>query len=401
MKLIQPKPDYTSPCTVPQHQRIACRLPVTFIKYRYRHHAGPSGYSRLCDYVDTPTLDLSTAMYWLGETVGRPFCLWASKRSTQFEYSRYDCVQELEFLTDALLRNRRRIYHFIYAEKSFSLTARFAGRLKQRGHLLVGTVHHMPEQQSWVSRNHDHFRHFDRLITMDERSVPYWRTITGRSNVQWVANGVDALYFHPRNHPATAATRVVFAGTHERDLEALEATMEFLPPSTGFEFDLIGKSPAIVDLARRFPHVRHHQELSDEAYRNLLQQCSMLLLPLKSSTFCNVALESMACGLPVVTTKGGIEAYLNSDCAVVAEVGDAAGLAEGLHQLRSRLAESSEAARLQAERFSWQEVARQHIQFYAELLDSSPVTPAVSSLRPMSESRGRPEMIPRETITDA
>ena len=75
------EPIYDSALVVPPERRVECSLPVTFIKFRYAHHASPSGYSRICDYVDTPKVELSSSMYWLGETLFRPFCRLSATRS--------------------------------------------------------------------------------------------------------------------------------------------------------------------------------------------------------------------------------------------------------------------------------------------------------------------------------
>jgi glycosyltransferase involved in cell wall biosynthesis len=373
MKLIQPKPNYDSPFPPPDEQKVDVSVPTTILKYRFPHHAGPSGYSRICDYLKTPTVKLSDAFYWLGETVLRPYCLYTSKHSGKFEYSRYDCIMEMQFLYDALYRERGRVYHFIYCEKSVHLTARYAERLKKRGHILVGTVHHMPEQQEWLFKSQDHFRCFDHLITMDQKSIRYWEGVTQKSNVRWIPNGVDDLFFQPpseqtKDHSASDKPRILFAGFHERDFETLDAAITKLSLQGEFQFDLVGKSDKVLAIGSKHKNIQIHKRLSDHEYRELMQKCSLLLLPLHSSTFCNVVLESMACGLPVVTTSGGIEVYLNSEFAHVSKVGDAESLAGGVRELCSRLPQASAAARRQAEKFSWREVAQKHANFYESLV---------------------------------
>lgn len=340
---------------------------MTFVKYRFLHHAAPSGYSRLCDYLDAPRVELSNLIHLLGETLLRPFCLYQAKRGGKYEYSRYDCSLELQLLLDAVLRERSRIYHFIYCEKSFHLCEYFHRSMSERGHRLVGTVHHMPEQQSWLFKSHKHFKLFDALITMDERSIDYWRGVTGRDNVFWVPNGVDTNYFTP-NPAEKTSRRVLFAGTHERDFETLATTVTLLSKDHDFHFDLIGNSAALKALEREFENVTLYSRLSDEQYRQVLQNASLLLLPLHSSTFCNVVLESMACGLPVVTTQGGIEAYLDDACALTSPAGDAVGLVRQVREMAGKLPSASAVARHRAEMFSWSEVARKHLDFYSTLV---------------------------------
>jgi glycosyltransferase involved in cell wall biosynthesis len=79
-------------------------------------------------------------------------------------------------------------------------------------------------------------------------------------------------------------------------------------------------------VAATHPRARWLRRVGDGEYLRLLQQSDLLVLPLRQSTTCTAVLESLACGLPVVTDKGGIEDYLAPDCSVALSVGDAGGM---------------------------------------------------------------------------
>ncbi len=349
MRLIQPPLVIDSSLPVAPSERRCCDLPVRFVKHRYRHHAAPSGYDRICDHIEAPAVRVSPALYWLGETALRPFTLWKSKRSGKWEYSRYDCTMELAVLLD-FATSENRLYHFIYAEKSFHLTQRFAGK---RGHLLIGTVHHPEDHHSWLFKDSSHFAAFDHLITMDRRSIPRWEEITGRRNVSWIPHGVDTAYFSPLDARSAGPMRVAFAGAHDRDLGVLEAVMAAVEArGANVQFDLVGTGSKLEKLARRFARVKHHRRLADEKYRAVLQQADLLLLPLVTSTVCNVVLEALACGTPVVTTQGGIEDYLDDSCALAVAPGDTQAMLNALlvqGGLVAGVPLSREAARRKAE----------------------------------------------------
>lgn len=309
----------------------------------------------------------------MGETVLRPFAIHQAKHGGKFEYSRYDYVLERAVIRD-FLRSQNRTYHFVYAEKSFHLLEKYAGR---NGHHLIGTVHHPPEHAAWLFNGTDHFRCFDQLIVMDPDSIAFWQSVTQRDNVQWLPHGIDTDYFCPieRNtdhHPR----RIVFAGTHERDFDTLRsAVTRFSDEQPNVAFDLIGRHEAITDLADRHDNVTQHINVSDAEYLKIIQEADIVYLPLRRSTVCNAVLEGMACGLGIVTSEGGVTAYLSNDMSVVAPVSDTDA---SVHALRSLLdrprAELRTAALRQAQRFAWPAVARQHVELYAEVADLQPAS---------------------------
>jgi glycosyltransferase involved in cell wall biosynthesis len=71
---------------------------------------------------------------------------------------------------------------------------------------------------------------------------------------------------------------------------------------------------------------------------------------LRVSTTNTAVLEALACGVPVVTTQGGIADYLTPSCGVLAPPSDPQFMARE--------------AREQALRFAWPRVARQMAALY-------------------------------------
>lgn len=368
MRFIQPYPQIDSELLVPPRRRVACAAPVQFVKYRFSHHATASGYDRLCDYVDAPTIRLSKPIYWLGETALRPFTLWQSKTRDRHSYSRYDSTMEIEVMRH-MLTQRSQIYHFIYAEKNFRMCEKLAGK---RGHKLVATVHLPKDHHLRLFEDHSRFRSFDFLISMDKQSVSWWEDITGRANVRWIPHGVDTDYFAPS--VAVTAPRpftVLFAGTHDRDLQSLDAVVGRLQAQApDIRFLFVGGGAELRNIASGRPNVVQKTDLSDSDYKTALQQGDLLFLPLNASTVCNAALEALACGTPIVTTTGGIEDYLDDDCAVVTPHGDVDAMCQAI-LVQAGATEgkklSSTAARRRAESFSWREVARMHVDLYTQV----------------------------------
>ena len=352
---------------VAPEDRVACPVPVYFLRYRYPHHAAPSGYDRLCDYIGE-TIPLSRRQYWMGETVLRLPALWVSKFGGHFEYSRYDYVMERASIRH-FLSHRDSVYHAVYAEKSVRALARFGGR---NGNKLVGTVHHPPEHNEWLFRSVDHFKAFDFVTVVSRKQIPYWESLLGAARVACVPYAVDAAYFQPAPLDPSSSPCCLFVGHHERDFELLPALVErILAGHPLVRFVMLSKDARCEDIARRHDRAIWRKRVSDEEYLAYLRRATLLVLPLKRSTTCTAVLEAMACGVPVVTSEGGIEDYLEPQSSKVFPVGDAEGMAGAVLRLLSDPEERermSLAARRRALEFSWPQTARAMVDIYTRLL---------------------------------
>ena len=366
MKFIQQKPDYSCPLAVPRERVVQCPYPVTFLRYRYPHHAAPSGYDRICDFVDAKTLELPQHLYLAGETILRPWTVWKARTCGVFEHSRYDCIQE-----EALIRHAKksppRIYHFFYGEKLF---LRSGPLLSSLGHKVLLTLHHPETNVNAFIQDYSHFEYASKILTMDATMPEFWNKAVGRNISEWMPHGVDCDYFRPVERAVSDTKTIIFAGTHARDIETLVKTIQSLDSVPRLRFRLLSRDETLESLASQNPNVEVIKWLDDAGYKKFISEADLLLLPLKMSTVCNVVLEAMACGVPVVTSAGGIADYLESQSSKIIDSSSEATWVEAIAELLDRGKNARSKARLQALKFDWPAVASRHIKIFEEMLSA-------------------------------
>jgi glycosyltransferase involved in cell wall biosynthesis len=112
--------------------------------------------------------------------------------------------------------------------------------------------------------------------------------------------------------------------------------------------------------------VRWLGRVDDEELARLYRGAAVAAYPSLYEGFGFPILEAMACGTPVVTSRGGSMAEVAGGAAVLADPFDAASIAAGIEEARSRRGELRERGRARAAEFSWQETARRTIEVYRE-----------------------------------
>jgi glycosyltransferase involved in cell wall biosynthesis len=368
MRLIQPYPDHSSGMAVRSVDRVRTTVPVFFVRYRYPHHAAPSGYDRLCDYIGE-TVALSRSIYWLGETILRLPAIAVAKWGGHFEYSRYDFTMELEVIRH-FLTHHNSVYHFVYGDKCYNLLSHFAGR---NGNKIVVTIHQPPEKTRLLLRSLEHFQKVDFVTVVSGAQVPYWENVVGHGKVAYVPYAVDTSYFTPETKPVGARSpRCIFVGVHDRDFDCLSRVVrQVLTLNDSAEFIMVSSDARCGRIASEHMRAIWKRRVGDEEYRSLLRGSDVLVLPAIRSTTNTAVLEAMACGLPVITNVGGIEDYLDASCARTLPVGDADGIAAAVRELLGNPAElvaMSLRSRQHALEFSWRRTAEKMRGIYEQLM---------------------------------
>jgi glycosyltransferase involved in cell wall biosynthesis len=192
--------------------------------------------------------------------------------------------------------------------------------------------------------------------------------------------GIDTDRFSPEEREPSRTIRVGYCGRLEehKGVHILVSALELLPHH---ELVIVGTGPmrARLEAQVRAAHLDDRVEFRGAVEYDLLpaEYRSFDVLAVPSLTtrswieqFGRVAVEAMACGVPVVASASGALPEVVADGGVLVPPGDAAALAGGIRTLTSDPTVTHEfgrRARDRAQRFSWQSVATQHTALYSEM----------------------------------
>lgn len=122
--------------------------------------------------------------------------------------------------------------------------------------------------------------------------------------------------------------------------------------------------------------VRLLGRVSDDELVRLYQAADVSVVPTRAlEGFGLVTLESMACGTPpIVTDVGGLpDGVVGLDPSLIVPGSDAGALAARILEAADGRVPSRAACRAHAERFSWDEVAKRHIEIYRRAMGERPM----------------------------
>ena len=114
-----------------------------------------------------------------------------------------------------------------------------------------------------------------------------------------------------------------------------------------------------------------YSDVGDDQLRSLYQSSAALLMPLTDATANNALLESLACGLPIISTDlPGTRDYLDNTESLLFKPGDVNGLVEAaltiLNDSNRRRAMAA-SSRARARSLSWASIGEQTLALYQSL----------------------------------
>ena len=279
-------------------------------------------------------------------------------------------LSELEFrLTRRWLRPQ--VNHVLYLENHLELLQPWIKAPKD----LIGTVHLPPI--TWSPERLSALARLNSAIVLYQRDIPFFEQYIGRGRVRFIHHGADADFFKPDGAKQPALPRILYAGVYLRNEPMLVRLVpRLLAKYPELKFDLLVPThhrpkSALAPLLNH-PAATWHAGLSDEQLRELYQQSYLLLLPMNDSGANTVVVESLASGLPVVTTDvGGIRDYGGDSIFPVVTNNDDDAMIDLVGQYLDKPSwrnEIGQQCRQFAEKtLAWPLIVHRHLEVYHEL----------------------------------
>ncbi len=210
----------------------------------------------------------------------------------------------------------------------------------------------------------------------------------GVKNVGWWRRGVDAVSFHPSNfdpavrsemsngHPEDTLLLYVGRLAPEKQIEQLKIVLESVPNT---RLALVGGGPHREALEKHFAGlpVNFVGYRSGKALARAYASADIFVFPSAFESFGLVILESLASGVPVVSSRvGGAQDMISEgQSGYTFEVGDTQALVKGVQDILAtpdRLPQMRIAARQQAERQSWPVIMDELVDCYRAIIEKCP-----------------------------
>jgi glycosyltransferase involved in cell wall biosynthesis len=233
----------------------------------------------------------------------------------------------------------------------------------------------------WSETQRASFARCGGVLAMAQRECDHLRALHPELHVDFIPLGVDTGYWQPAPDAVRERPKQICAiGRYLRNFDMLVRVSATLLAT---ESDLVIRwlvNPDFVmppELAaslppERFQVVRH---LSSAELRQFYQESWLFFTPYGNVTASNAIVETMACGIPIFSTRvGGMESYVRDAGVLVKDNDDEAMLAviRGcLHSRSQRDALSAAVRALAVQHLAWPVVVERHIEFYRNLSAAS------------------------------
>jgi glycosyltransferase involved in cell wall biosynthesis len=213
------------------------------------------------------------------------------------------------------------------------------------------------------------------VILLTGRERDYFSGAWGARQIVVIPHGVDSEFFCPGTGPFEPSILVV--GRFLRDFALTAAAvlhMARLHPDWRFDFVVPAATwhGSELESLRGLPAVRWHDRVDDAALRRLYRHSTCHLIPFQDCSANNAIVESLACGLPIVTSdRGGVRDYGAGSVYPLAAEHTVGALASQCERYVAepawRAAVSGACRAFAVATLAWPIIARRHLDLYREV----------------------------------
>ena len=200
--------------------------------------------------------------------------------------------------------------------------------------------------------------------------VDFFSEYLPSEKIYLIPHAVDADYFRPRKSKQKKEIFTCLSvGSWKRDYETVFSTAEALLPQNNIEFHIVSQD---LTIPGHLKNVKIFKELDDKRLLEMYQDADLLFMPFQQATANNVILESLACGLPVMTNAlSATSYYMPGDEALLLKGSDPQKFAEEIKKItidKEKHTVMVNAARSRALELSCQTIAKDYQSLYQRLL---------------------------------
>lgn len=212
------------------------------------------------------------------------------------------------------------------------------------------------------------FRQAKRVVAVSQDDARLICEEFGQPNVDVVDNGIERAFFEQVTG-LRDPFRILFLGALDwrPNLDAVGLLLDKIFPKAHAQeprakLVIVGRHPpaSLVERTRRMPNVELHADVAD--VRPHLGQCGVMAVPLRIGGGSRLKiLESLACGLPVVSTRVGVEGLMLTagEDYVHAEIDEMAdALVRAIRNPREIQVLAEHGRRWVLEKYDWSVVAK-------------------------------------------
>lgn len=291
------------------------------------------------------------------------------QRSGMVWYKLSDLAAEMRTLVRCLL-GQAHLVHFLDGEHGVQFLPRWLDFVPGRRPPVIAS-YHQPAEMLPDLIDPAVIRRLDAVVLVSPAQVAAFASLLPPDRIVTILHGIDCDFFSPGPPPGDGIFRCVTAGHWLRDWTAMRHAAMALKDRRDIEFHVVTSRETGLE---GLPNVHFHKGLSDEDLVALYRRADLALLPLENSTANNTLLETIACGLPLLSTDiASVRAYVGAAEAVLLPP-DSTRFGAAIEELArdpARRIRMGHAARARAETLAWPQIASQYAALYDRLLAGS------------------------------